>query len=112
MMPTCASFDALNDVIRGDISGALPCCDWTEDRQGLVRAPKASAALRPSVVRWLLSALLCLPVAAVVLLAGAGGAPGAWTGPSALAGGLLLVVAAVLLAWLARRGTDHPDDTL
>ncbi len=71
-----------------------------------------AAALRPSVVRWLLTQALCLPVAAVVLLAGgADGRAGAgwWSGPSALAAGLLLVVAAALLAWLARRGTDGPD---
>ena len=66
------------------------------------------AALRPSVLRWLLTQLLCLPVAAVVLLTGGAGGSGWWSGPAALATGLLLVVAAALLAWLARRGT-RPD---
>lgn len=68
-----------------------------------------AAALRPSLVRWLLAQVLCLPVAAVVLLAGGAADPGWWSGPAALATGLLLVLASALLAWLARRGTRGPD---
>ena len=69
-----------------------------------------AAALRPSVVRWVVTQVLCVPVAVVVLVTGEGGARGGWTGPSALAAGLLLAVAGALLAWLARRGTDRPGD--
>jgi hypothetical protein len=77
-----------------------------------VVAPDAQvdlAALRPSAVRWALTQVLCLPVAVVVLLTGGAGGPGWWSGPAALAAGLLLAVAGVLLAWLARRGTRGPD---
>lgn len=68
-----------------------------------------AAALWPSVLRWLLTQVLCLPVAAVVLLTGRAGGSGWWSGPAALATGLLLVLAAALVAWLARRVTRGQD---
>lgn len=64
-----------------------------------------AAALRPSLARWVLAQVLCLPVAAVVLGTRGAGDPGWWSAPAALATGLLLVLASALLAWLARRGT-------
>ncbi len=69
------------------------------------------AALWPSVVRWLLTQALCLPVALVVLLVAGGSraAPG-WSGAAAVGAGAVLVASGVLLAWLARRGTDRTGD--
>jgi len=68
-----------------------------------------AAALRPSLLRWLLAQLLCLPVAVVVILSGGAGGSGWWSGTAALATAALLLAAAALLAWLARRGTRGPD---
>ncbi len=69
------------------------------------------AALRPTLVRWLLTQALCLPVALVVVLAaGAAPAPGTWSGLADVGAGVVLLAAGLQLARLVRRGTDQPAD--